>query len=420
MNKHIITLSLLFVCPLFSTVTALLPLGGGWVGASERTILIGPKTIGAGWKDNVVIKAEQFAGVQVSDIITVYNDRAKGNAQGAFQDPKDWKGIAQEYGYFGIAGPFRMTVTEEILPKLKERGVAIGGHDYRILKVTHTPAADIVEKTVWRGPAKLMKDDWSVYADVEASAFKDLHVGDGLRFHVSRVQPGAAIKLCDFTYNALDASVNGAPVGGDAFTYYVTAPATIVQLTQLKNAEGISMRVSGKGYRLDKIGIVQQVGGVDEDETTAQRCPPEYILGPGELFRGEKEFPMDWSGNLRITAEAFQECTENDCLVISYRPLSNSPRGGEDSLSSGDKDDTALRPSPQRGERGEGLVLSLREQRKWHDLTGAEEPVWYDLDGSDLVYMLDNPVALDNIKTKGFVLTGRGFVLTKIELVKVQ
>ncbi len=361
--------------------------------AAERTILVGPKTIGPGWRDNIVIKAEQFQGVAVGDIITVYNDRAKGNAQGAFQDPKDWKGIAPEYNYFGIAGPFRMTVTEEILPKLQERGLGISGHDYRIVKVTHTPAADIKEHIVWRGPAKQMKDDWSVYADIQASTFKDLQLGDGIRLHVSKVVEGAAVKVCDFTYNAIDNSLNGAPVGAEGFTYYVTDAATLVRFAQLQNGEGISVRISGKGYRLDKIGVVRQVGGVDADESKAQHCPPEYILGPGELFRGEKEFPMDWTGNLRLTAEPFQECTSSDCLVMSYQLLPDL--------------------------NGEQAQVSLREQRKWKEITGAEEPIWITLDGSDVVYPLDSPVALDHIKTKGVVITGRGFVLTKVELIHV-
>ena len=360
--------------------------------AAERTILIGPKTIGAGWRDNILILPQQFAGIQVGDIITVYNDRAKGNAQGAFQDPDNWQAISHEYGAFGISGPFRMTVTNAILPKLKERGVIVGGHDYRILKVTITPASDVQERIVYRGPSKMMKDDWSVYADVYASAFKGLKVGDGIRLHVSHVSDGAAAKLCDFTYNALDASVNGAGVGADGFTYYVTTPASVVQLTQLKNTEGISLRVGGKGYKLEKIGIVSQVGGVDEDESRAQRCPLEYILGPGELFRGEKVFPWDWSGNLRLTAEPFQDCTHNACLVIGYQLL----------------------PATSDAEKTQ---ISFREQRKWKDLTGSEELVWYDLDGTDFVYMLDNSVALDNIKTRGLVVTGRGFVLTKVELV---
>ena len=43
--------------------------------------------------------------------------------------------------------------------------------------------------------------------------------------------------------------------------------------------------------------------------------------------------------------------------LLEYKePLSNSPRGGEDSLYPGGKDDTAMRPSPPRGERGEGPI----------------------------------------------------------------
>ena len=119
--------------------------------AAERTILLGPKTIGPGWKDNIVIQPEQFAVTGVGDIITVYVDNVKGGAQGAFQDPADWKGVAPEYSYFGISGPFRMKVTQDILDRIKQRGLAIGGHDYRILRVTHIPAAEMVEKVVYRG-----------------------------------------------------------------------------------------------------------------------------------------------------------------------------------------------------------------------------------------------------------------------------
>ena len=75
---------------------------------AERTILLGPKTIGAGWKDNIVILPGQFATAQAGDILTVYVDNVKGGAQGAFQDPADWKAIAPEYAYFGISGPFRL------------------------------------------------------------------------------------------------------------------------------------------------------------------------------------------------------------------------------------------------------------------------------------------------------------------------
>jgi len=99
--------------------------------ALERTILIGPKTIGRAWKDNIVLEARHFADAKAGDVLTVYNDHAKRSAQGAFQNPTNWQGIAPEYAYFGINGPFRMTLTDDILSVAREHGIAIGGHDYR-------------------------------------------------------------------------------------------------------------------------------------------------------------------------------------------------------------------------------------------------------------------------------------------------
>ena len=85
--------------------------------ADERTILLGPKTIGPGWKDNILLEARHFQQAQPGDIVTVYNDNAKRTAQGAFQDPATWQGVAPEYGCFNVGGPFRMTLTEDIINK---------------------------------------------------------------------------------------------------------------------------------------------------------------------------------------------------------------------------------------------------------------------------------------------------------------
>ena len=83
--------------------------------AVERTILLGPKTIGKAWKDNILIESRHFASAKAGDVLTVYNDNAKGMAQAAFQHPKTWQGVAPEYGCFGFAGPFRMTLSDSII-----------------------------------------------------------------------------------------------------------------------------------------------------------------------------------------------------------------------------------------------------------------------------------------------------------------
>lgn len=362
--------------------------------ATERTILLGPKTIGAGWKDNILLEGRHFSQAKAGDVVTVYHDQAKGRAQGAFQDPKDWQGVAPEYGCFNVAGPFRMVLTDDILNKVRERGVYIGGHDYRILRVTLSDAADYRETIVWKGPAVQMKPDWSASAELPGSCFKTLQEGDGLHLHVSRVESGAAAKLMDFTWNPLERATDGLPVGQNGCTYYINDRGPLLKLGLAGTGDNVAMRIGGKGYRLDKVGIVQFVGERSEDLTGVQRAPKEYQLQPGELFHGEKTYPNDWSANLRLTAEPFQECTENDVVIVHYELL---PR--EDGV------------TPQ---------MSFRENKgKWYDISGTQEPNWYTLDGNDVVLTFDE-TSLDKVKTKGLVITGRGFVLTKIELISAQ
>lgn len=359
----------------------------------EVTILLGPKTIGAGWKDNILLEARHFLNAKPGDVVTVYNDEAKRTAQGAFQDPKDWQGVAPEYGCFNVGGPFRMTLSEDILDKVRERGCYIAGHDYRILRVTLTPGEEFVETIVWKGPAVQMKPDWSASAEIPGKVLRTLQVGDALRLHVSRVGEGAAAKLMDFTWNALEPVTDGLPVGTNGCTYYINDDTPLLKLQLSGMNDNVAMRVGGTGFRLEKIGIVQFVGQRSEDLSQAQRAPKEYKLEPGELFHGEKVFPNDWSGNVRLTAEPFQECTENDVLIISYDLLPGCD-------------------TPQ---------MSFRENRgKWHDITGAAEPVWYKLDGNDAVLTFDNAVLLDHLKTSGLVITGLGFTLKRIELVSAQ
>ena len=368
-------------------------LSWGVLSASERTILIGPKTIGPGWKDNILIKPEQFQNAGVGDIMTVYTIEAKRSAQMAFQDPKTWQGVAPEYSAVSVQGPVKMKLTENILSCIKERGLILGGHDYKITNVTLIPASEIIETIVYKGPSMQMKDDWSVSQTINKKVFKDVQLGDGIKFIVSKVQPGAAIKLMDFRYEALDPSVNGAAVGEDGFTWTISEQSQLIKL-QLAASDGISMRVGGKGYKFEKIAIVRCTAEPDEDLSTAQRAPKEYKLQPGELYRGEKEFPNDWSGNYRMSAEPFQDCTPNDVLVISYKLL---PK-----------------------QEGVWPKMSFRENKgKWLDITGSAEPVWMDLNGTDIVLPFDENI-LDKLMTNGLVITGLGFVLTKIELISAQ
>lgn len=362
--------------------------------AVERVVLVGPKTIGPAWKDKIVLEARQFAEAEAGDVLTVYTDGFKRSSQGTFQNPKDWQAIAEQYKYFGINGPFRMTITTDMLTTLKQYGVCIGGHDYRILYATLSKVSDYKEDIVWSGPATRMDANWGGCAEIKGKALAGLKVGDALKLHVSKTKPGSAVKLMDLTWNPIDQTVDGAPLGGDTFTYYIDDQAPLIKIQLAGGGDNVAMRIGGKNYQLDKLGIVSFVGERSDDTSTAQRAPKEYKLKPGELFHGEQTFPNDWSGNLRISAEPFQKCTENDVLVISYKLLPKE----------------------------EGVIpqLSLRENHgKWLDLSGANEPQWQTLDGNDAVLTFD-ATSLDNVKTSGLVVTGRGFVLNRIELMKVE
>ena len=68
---------------------------------------------------------------------------------------------------------------------------------------------------------------------------------------------------------------------------------------------------------------------------------------------------LQLTANLAIAFEPFLPFSSKKLReMLRVGPLSNSPRGGEDSLSSEEKKDTAVRLSPPRGERGEGLLWS--------------------------------------------------------------
>ncbi len=373
--KRLTTILLLMVCVLGAQ-------------AVEKTILIGPKTIGKGWKDNIVIEARQFQQAAVGDIMTLYTIPARGTAQAAFQSPKDWQPIAPQYAYFSVKAPVRVTLTADMLANLKQYGLGIGGHDYQIVRVTLMPATDMTETELWKG-SFTAASDWSRNLDLQRSVFQGLRLGDALCFHVSKVAADAAFKLYDSQWQPMRSDVDGVHLAGDRFLWLISDQMQLVKL-QLAGADGVVMHLGGKSFTLNRITVVRYTAELDPDESTAQRAPREYALHPGELFRGEKAFPADYSQNLRLTAAPFQELTTDYSLAVSYRLMDGV----------------------------EGPVLGFREQRgSWPDISGSKDTQWRPLNGRTVVLPLDEQI-LDKVKTKGLVISGRGFVLTKVMVVK--
>ena len=375
--KRLTTILLLMVCVLSAN-------------AIEKTILIGPKTIGKGWKDNIVIEPQQFQQANVGDIMTLYTIPARGSAQAAFQSPKDWQPIAPQYAYFSVKAPVRVTLTADMLTNLKQYGLGIAGHDYQIVRVTLMPATDKSETEVWKG-SFTAASDWSRNLDLQRNVFQGLRMGDALCFHVSKVGSDAAFKLADTKWEALRSDVDGVHLAGDEFQWLISDQMQLVKL-QLAGADGVVVHLGGKNFTLNRITVVRYASELDPDESTAQHAPREYALHPGELFRGEKAFPADYSQNLRLTAAPFQELTTDYALVVSYR----------------------LMPDV------EAPVLGFREQRgSWPDIGGTKETQWRPLNGRTVVLPLDEQT-LDKVKTKGLDISGRGFILNKVMVVKQQ
>lgn len=124
-------------------------------------------------------------------------------------------------------------------------------------------APTVTEKTLWRGPSVIMRDDWSVSAAIRKDFLKDVRVGDVLHFQVSRVAKGAAMKVMGFTWQPLSSEVDGTQVGTDGVFLFVDSEALLAAM-QLAGDDGVAMRVGGKGYRLDRISVVRRVDAADK------------------------------------------------------------------------------------------------------------------------------------------------------------
>ena len=197
---------------------------------AERTVLLGPKTIGRGWRDHIVVTAEQFQDCHTGDILTLYTRNAKGGAQGALQDPQNWQALSPSTAYFDVQHPVQVTLTDTMMAILKARGVAIAGHDYVIDKLTISAPSDYKETVLYRGPKMRFGSDWSGQLPLDKSLFRKLQVGDGLRFYVQDADEDAAFKLMNFRYQPLNAAVDGARIGGNEVTYNLYEQSQLVQM----------------------------------------------------------------------------------------------------------------------------------------------------------------------------------------------
>lgn len=99
-----------------------------------------PKEMPSDWSGTVQLTDEAskalFATAKVGDVIGVSVSNVADNAQGSFKTAADgWPAIADGTEYFDIKGDFRLPITDDVLTKLKNTGLIIGGHGYVVNSV---------------------------------------------------------------------------------------------------------------------------------------------------------------------------------------------------------------------------------------------------------------------------------------------
>ncbi len=98
-------------------------------------VIFDTKTEIGNWAVNVEIPASAFTSAAVGEVITVVTSNLASDAQGSFKDG-NWAEIADGTNYFDISGNFSLSITDDILGKLKDGGLKVSGKNYIIEKIT--------------------------------------------------------------------------------------------------------------------------------------------------------------------------------------------------------------------------------------------------------------------------------------------
>ena len=277
------------------------------VKASEVVIYTGPTSTGS-WSGYAQISADAFTSAKVGDIVKVYTSNVEEGAQGSFKDGSTWGAIADGYEYFEISGDFTMTITDEILEKLKASGLIVGGQKYTIESVAiETADAATSETEIYAGP----KDtgSWSGYAQIAAGAFANAKVGDIIKVYTSNVEEGAQGSFKDgATWGAIADGYEYFEISGD-FTMTITD-----EILEKLKANGLI--VGGQKYTIESVVIVTA-----KTATTTET----------EIFAGPKD-TGSWSGYAQIAAGAFANAKVGDIVKVY---TSNVEEGAQGSFKDG-------------------------------------------------------------------------------------
>ena len=337
------------------TILCLWFVSSAW--ADEVAIYTGPTETGS-WSGYAQIDASAFANAKVGDVVKVYTSNVESGAQGSFKDGSTWGAIADGLEYFEITGDFTMTITDEILEKLKTSGLIVGGQKYTIESVTLASASATTE-TVLSEEEKVITSDWSAWLQVTSDALKTANVGDKIVVYIKDVASGAQGAIRDSNWGNLDESTEYFDISGDSFIYTISEEA----LTKL--ATGI-IWLGGHDYTISSVVLQTPAAGETENEIYA---------GPFEI--------VNWNA-LQLPATLFANCTTEQTIKVYISNVADGAQG------------------------------SFKDGSTWGEIAAGTE--YFNISGDNFTLAIDDDI-LAKLKASGLIVSGHDYTIESVVII---
>lgn len=331
--------------------------------AGEVEIFSGPTIIG-NWDAYAQIDASKFATAKEGDIVKVYTNGVNNDAQGSFKDGASWAAIADGLEYFEISGDFKMTITKDILDKLKTSGLIVGGKNYTIesvVLISSDTSSGTTEVTLSE-EGKVITSDWSAWLTIESTALKSAKVGDKIIVYISDVADGAQGAIRDSNWGNLDETTGYFNISGDSYSYTISEEA------------------------LEKLatGIIY-LGGHDYTITSVVLQTPNTGEAEAEIYSGPFTIASDWSTSVQLNADLFANCKAGQTIKVYISNVAEGAQGSFKTMSAG-----------------------------WPAI--AEGTEYFSISGDNFTLAIDEDV-LAKLKTTGLVISGHDYTIESVVIV---
>jgi len=247
-------------------------------------------------------------------------------------------------------------VTYDMNKTIHKSGVVLSGEGYtaKSIKIIHHEPIDNIEDATWFGHVE-MTPAWKRLVTLSQNTFANVDEGDILRFVMSDVTDTACFKLWTMQWTPMPNGLNGLN-GKTDFEYAINHEAI-----ELLHRDGLL--INGTGFSLDRIELKKPI------------------------WKGTEV--VNWNNHIKvkIAPEVFKDVKVGDKLITCYGYI------GDDEW-------------PQ--------IAFLDED--WHDIPGTGKILLYSIMNSCSLYVTQE--MLDHIKSKGMYISGAGYILKSLCVVK--